>query len=74
MADTEPVAHMVKGLVPRIAPLIDVVTRAGPDQVVQCIITCPYKAKNTEIKINYIHSAMSKFKIYRLNVTKVELT
>lgn len=43
MADTEPMAHMVKGLVPRVAPLIYVVTRAGPDQVVQCIISCSYK-------------------------------
>lgn len=42
MADTKSVAHMVKGLVARIAPLVDVVTGAGPDQVVQCIIACPY--------------------------------
>lgn len=43
MADTQPMAHMMKGLVPRIAPLINVIARTGPDQVVQCIITCSYK-------------------------------
>lgn len=41
MADTKPVAHMVKGLVARVAPLIYVVTRAGPDQVVERIIARP---------------------------------
>lgn len=46
MADAEPMAHMMKGLVPRIAPLIYVITGAGPDQVVQCIITCSCKAKD----------------------------
>lgn len=43
MADAKPMAHMMKGLVPWIAPLIDVVTRAGPDQVVQCIVTSSYR-------------------------------
>lgn len=47
MADAQPMAHMMKSLVPWIAPLIDVITRAGPDQVVQCIITSSYKAKNS---------------------------
>lgn len=51
MADTEPMAHMMKGLVPRIAPLINVITGTGPDQVVQCIITCPYEAKNSETNV-----------------------
>ncbi len=50
MADAEPMAHMMKGLVPRIAPLIYVITGAGPDQVVQCIITCSYKAKDDRNK------------------------
>lgn len=31
MADTKSMAHMVKSLVARIAPLIYIVTRAGPD-------------------------------------------
>lgn len=35
MVDTEPMAHMMKGLVPRIVPLIYIITGAGPDQVVQ---------------------------------------
>lgn len=42
VADAQSVAHVVKGLVAGIAPLVDVVTGAGPDQVVQCIIACPY--------------------------------
>lgn len=50
MADTEPMAHMMKGLVPRVAPLIYVITGAGPDQVVQCIITCSYEVKDYIIK------------------------
>lgn len=50
MADAQPMAHMMKGLVPRIAPLVDVITRAGPDQVVQCIVTSSYKAQNARGK------------------------
>lgn len=50
MADAQPMAHMMKGLIPRIAPLVDVITRAGPDQVVQCIVTSSYKAQNSREK------------------------
>lgn len=53
MADTEPMAHMMKGLVPGIAPLIYVITGAGPNQVVQCIITSSYKAKDYRNKCHF---------------------
>lgn len=43
VADTESMAHMMKGLVPGVAPLIYVITGAGPYQVVQCIITRSFK-------------------------------
>lgn len=56
MADTKSVAHVVKGLVARIAPLIDVVTGAGPDQVVQCIIACPYSPKGFGTPTSVQHS------------------
>lgn len=60
MADAQPMAHMMEGLVPRIAPLVDVITGAGPDQVVQCIVTSSYKAQNTRGKkqaISFVRAA-----------------
>lgn len=53
MANTEPMAHMMKGLVPRIAPLIYVITGAGPDQVVQSIIACSFEVKNKTNRKGY---------------------
>lgn len=52
MANTEPMAHMMKGLVPRIAPLIYVITGAGPDQVVQSIIACSFEVKKQQQQQN----------------------
>lgn len=53
MANTEPMAHMMKSLVPRIAPLINVITGAGPNQVVHCIIACSFEIKMFEINVGY---------------------
>lgn len=39
MADPQSLAHIMKGLVPRIAPLINIIIWAGPQHVVHSIIT-----------------------------------
>lgn len=54
MTHAKPVAHMVKGLVPSIAPLIYIVTGASPDHVVQCIITCSYDATDYRNERHFI--------------------
>lgn len=48
VVDTEPMAHMMEGLVPRVAPLVHVVTGAGPNQIVQSIITGSYKTNRVQ--------------------------
>jgi len=41
VADSQPLAQVMEGLVPRVEPLVHVVAGAGPHQVVQGVVAGP---------------------------------
>lgn len=69
VADSESLADIMEGLIPRITPLIDIVIRAGPQHVVHCIVTGTCK---NSILYSTVASTPAVYKVLHKHCQRME--